>query len=484
MQKSAEGILRCGTDASPKARTVRSGYYDFRLMSDMQQKRQLELPFSDAKGEARNTGDRAESLMVNETSEHPAGTERLMEQVANEGNLLRAMDHVVSNKGKPGIDGMTVYDLEYWMKENIADLSETLLQGKYTPQPVRRVEISKPDGGKRKLGIPTVVDRVVQQALLQKLQPIFDPTFSEHSHGFRPNHSAHNAVSEAQSFVQAGREWVVDIDLEKFFDRVNHDMLMVRVARKVKDKRVPRLIRAYLNAGVLEDGLVHPTTEGTPQGGPLSPLLSNIFLDDLDKELERRGHRFVRYADDCNIYVRTEKAAQRVLANVTRFIERKLKLKVNKEKSAAGKPSERKFLGFTIRDDGRRQISAQSMKRYRQRIKEIARWKFGSLKAIIEHLRPILIGWRGYYRFTEIPGQLTDLEGWTRRRLRHLVWRHWKTTKRRFKELVRRGVNPRQARPVAGSSKGPWSLSTNGAIHKALPNKLFERLGFPPLCVQ
>jgi len=454
-------------------------------MSRKQPKIQLELPFPVAKGEARSVlTERVELLKANETPESPATTERLMERVVTEDNLLQAWNRVRANKGSPGIDGMTVEDLDIHMGDSIRCYPWMLLTGVYLPEPVLRVEIPKPGGGgKRKLGIPTAVDRVIQQALLQQLQPIFDPTFSEHSYGFRPRRSAHQAVARAQKFVQTGYTWLVDIDLEKFFDRVNHDRLMAKVSGKVKDKRVLKLLRAFLNAGVMEDGLVKPTDEGTPQGGPLSPLLSNIYLDELDKELERRGLNFVRYADDCNIYVRSERAAHRVMKSITRFIERKLKLKVNRDKSAVGRPWERKFLGFTIREDGRRQISAASIQRFRQRVREIASWKTGSLKETIGNLRRTLIGWRGYYRFTEIPGQLKDLEGWTRRRLRCLVWRHWKTTKKRRQELIKRGVPPHEARSVAGSSKGPWPLSKVWALHKALPNALFQKIGFPPLCV-
>ncbi|MBM4049779.1 MAG: group II intron reverse transcriptase/maturase [Planctomycetes bacterium] len=454
-------------------------------MNRKQQQTQLGLPFPEAgQGEAPSgSAERAELSVAKEGPESPATTERLMEQVASEANLVEAWKRVRANKGSPGVDGMDVYFLDVFMGDNLHLIGRDLLKGTYQPQPVLRVEIPKPGGGQRQLGVPTVVDRVVEQALLQILQPIYDPTFSERSYGFRPGRSAHQAVAKAQQYVAEGYTWVVDIDLEKFFDRVNHDMLMGRIAKRVKDKRVLKLIRAFLNAGVMVGGQVEPREEGTPQGGPLSPLLSNILLDDLDKELERRGHRFVRYADDCNIYVRSERAGKRVMESITRFLNRKLKLKVNQEKSAVARPWERKFLGFTIREDGRRQISPKAIERFKERVREIVRWQGGSFREILQELRPYWVGWRSYFGFTELPTQLQALEGWTRRRFRSLAWRHWKTPKRRYRELVKRGVRPDRARETAGSSQGPWHLSKTWPLHTALPNALFARFGLPPLHV-
>jgi RNA-directed DNA polymerase len=335
----------------------------------------------------------------------------------------------------------------------------------------------------RQISIPTGLDRWIQTALVQVLHPIFDPTFSGHSHGFRPEHSQHQAIAEAQEYIEGGYQIAVDLDLEKFFDRVNHDMLMGRIAKRVKDKRVLKLIRAYLNAGLMKDGVVIPKTEGTPQGGPLSPLLSNIMLDDLDKELEKRGHRFVRYADDCNIFVRSERAGHRVMESITRYIERKLKLRVNREKSAVAPPWERKFLSFTFKnlDRPRRSISPEAIQKFKRRVREIIRKKTASLKGTIDNLRPYLRGWRNYFGFTELSSELQSLEQWIRRRLRCLVWRRWKRGKKRYKELVNRGVSPALARRTAGSNKGPWHLSKSKALHLAFPNAYFAKLGLPDI---
>jgi RNA-directed DNA polymerase len=339
------------------------------------------------------------------------------------------------------------------------------------------VEIAKPDGGMRKLGIPTVLDRLIQQAMLSVLQPVFEPTFSEHSYGFRPNRSAHQAVKQAQAYIAGGRSWVVDIDLEKFFDQVNHDKLMAQAARRIPDRRVLTLIRAYLNAGVMEGGLVSQPEQGTPQGGPLSPLLSNIALDPLDKELERRGHAFVRYADDCNIYVRSERAGRRVMEGITDFITRKLKLKVNREKSAVDKPSRRKFLGFTF--SAKRAtvlISEKAHARFKDRVRELTRRGRSALQ-IIRDLNTFLRGWFGYFGKCEAYWDLRDLDSWIRRRLRALTWRAWRTPYRRFRSLVRRGVDPVRAIRAVRYRKSPWRASTTIAVNKALPDRLWHKLG-------
>jgi RNA-directed DNA polymerase len=456
-------------------------------VSEKRQKTQLELAFTaPGRGEASvRSGQGTEALAAKHDTESPTSTERLMEEVCDRANLMRALRRVQSNGGSAGVDGMTVKQLPAHLAKHWPEIREKLLAGTYAPQPVRRVEIPKPGGDKRKLGIPTVTDRFIQQAVLQVLQPIFDPTFSEHSHGFRPNHSAHQAVAEAQQFITQGYEWVVDIDLEKFFDRVNHDRLMSRLAKAIADKRLLKLIRAYLGAGVMENGLVSSTKEGTPQGGPLSPLLSNIVLDELDRELEKRNHRFVRYADDCNIYVRSERAGQRVMENVSRFITRKLKLKVNASKSAVGRPKERKFLGFSFRrskETLRRAIAAESLSRFRKRIRELTRrTRGGTFEQIIAELAEYLRGWNGYYGFCETPWTLRDLDSWIRRRLRSLIWKRWKYGRARFKALVQRDIGRDLAAKAAGSAHGPWHLSQSPALAIAFPNAFFTSAGLPPL---
>src|ERR1700723_728822 len=377
-------------------------------MSDKRQKNQLVLAFTE---EGRSEAPKAsqegtESLTAKCATERPASHEQLMEEVCERENCWRAYKRVKANKGSPGIDGLKVGELSDYLKQHWPSIREQLLRGTYQPQPVRRVEIPKPDGGVRKLGIPTVLDRFIQQAVMQVLQRQWNPTFSQYSYGFRPRRSAHHAVAQAQQYIAQGHGWVIDLDLEKFFDRVNHDKLMSQIAKRVEDKRLLKLIRAFLNAGVMENGLVRPSVVGTPQGGPLSPLLSNLVLDELDRELERRGHRFVRYADDCNIYVRSERAGQRVMESISRFITQKLKLKVNEAKSAVARPQERKFLGFsfTARPDIKRTIAPKSLDRFKQRIRETTRRAKGvSIKTTMEELATYMRGWRGYFGFCENP---------------------------------------------------------------------------------
>src|SRR4029077_8172643 len=406
------------------------------LKDDKQQNIQMKLDFSSAlTGAARGVaGEETESLGATSGSESPAKTNRSMEAVCERGNLKEALRQVKANKGSSGVDGMTVVALPDYLRQHWPAIREQLLNGTYEPQPVKRVEIPKPDGGVRKLGIPTVLDRFTQQAVLQVLQKRWDRTFSEHSYGFRPGRSAHQAVEAAQKYIAAGHRWCVDLDLEKFFDRVSHDKLMARIAERVSDKRLLKLIRAFLTAGVMEGGRVWWVDEGTPQGGPVSPLLSNLVLDEFARELERRGHRFVRYADDSNIYVRSERAGQRVMESVTRFITQELKLKVNEAKSAVARPQDRKFLGFSFTSgpEVKRVIAPKAVDRFKQRIREITRRAKGvSMRTTIDELAPYMRGWRGYFGFCETPEVLIGLTRWVRLRLRAAMWRQWKTPRRR-----------------------------------------------------
>ena len=424
-------------------------------------------------------------MAANPEPESPSACDRLMEEVCERENLKQALKRVKANKGAPGVDGMTVQALPAYLREHWPSIRETLLSGTYKPQPVRRVEIPKPDGGGvRKLGIPSALDRLVQQAVLQVLQRQWDPTFSDSSYGFRPGRSAHQAVARAQGYIQAGHGWVVDLDLAQFFDRVNHDILMSRVASRISDRRLLKLIRAFLTAGVLENGLVGATEEGTAQGGPLSPLLSNLMLDDLDRLLEQRGLRFVRYADDCNVYVRSERAGQRVMAGLKAFLTSKLKLKVNEAKSAVARPHTRKFLGFTFlnRVQTKRRIAPKALHRFKERVRALTQRSRGvSGDQMIGALKRYLTGWRGYFGFCETPSVLTQLDEWIRRRLRCFFWRQWKRGRTRFRELVARGVNQNLAAQTAGSPHGVWRLSNSPALSKALSNRYFRSLGLPSL---
>ena len=456
-------------------------------MSGKRQNNQYVLAFEpDGRGEATITGNEGtEPFRVKPAAERPAFTNQLMEEVCDRENLERAWKRVQRNKGSPGVDGMTIDDAKAFLCEHWPNIRSQLLDGNYQPQPVKRVEIPKPDGGVRKLGVPCVVDRLIQQTVLQVLQERWDPTFSEHSYGFRPGRSAHQAVAQAQRYIADGFNVVVDLDLEKFFDRVNHDILMARVAARITDKRVLKLIRAFLNAGVLEDGLVRPVDEGTPQGGPLSPLLSNIVLDDLDKELAGRGLRFCRYADDCNIYVRSHRAGERVMASISRFLTDKLRLKVNEAKSAVARPEERKFLGFSISNDGsERRIAPKALDKFKEKIRDMTRRTRGiSLERMIEDLTPYLIGWRGYFGFCQTPRVLTNLEAWIRRRLRLYLWRQWRNRHNRFTELRRFGIAKFAASVAAGSPTGLWRMSGHPAVQHALRNHVFDALGLPRILV-
>ena len=438
--------------------------------------RQLTLPLGRAvHGGETGTGTRG--------ADAPVEGQDLLARVLDPENLRRALRQVRRNKGAPGIDGMRVDQLGPHLKIHWPAIRTSLVDGTYTPQPVRRVAIPKPGGGTRNLGVPIVLDRFIEQALLQVLQADWDPTFSEGSYGFRPKRSAHQAVAQAQAYIRQGDTWVVDLDLEKFFDRVNHDVLLSRVRKRVPDRRVVTLIHRFLTAGVFTlEGMVEPTGEGTPQGGPLSPLLANLLLDDLDRELEKRGHRFVRYADDGNIYVRSRQAGERVMASVTRFLERKLKLTVNTAKSAVARPWHRKFLGFTFTRTrpSRRKVSAKALQAFKANVRTVTgRTRGRTIRQIVAELRTLVLGWRAYFGFTEVPSPLRDLDKWIRRRLRSYHWKQW--GRRGYRELRKRGVSRDLAWNTAKSAHGPWRLSQSPALVIALPGRYFSALGLPSL---
>jgi RNA-directed DNA polymerase len=409
-------------------------------------------------------------------------TEQLMEAVVERENMWSALKQVERNKGAAGVDKIPVEQLRAYLREHWQRIKAELLADEYYPQPVLKVEIPKPGSkGMRTLGIPTVVDRLIQQALHQAISPHFEPDFSESSYGFRPNRSAQQAVLKAREYVSEGRRWVVDIDLEKFFDRVNHDILMSRLARRIKDKRVLRLIRRYLQAGMMSNGLTTARREGTPQGGPLSPLLSNILLDELDKELERRGHKFCRYADDCNIYVQSRSSGERVMKSITSFLERRLRLKVNAEKSAVARPWERKFLGYSMTSNRkpRLKVAQESVQRLKGKLREIFRRGQGRNlgQLIADELTPLLRGWMNYFRLAEVKGVFEELDGWIRRKLRGVIWRQWRRTITRAKGLMQRGLDKLRAWESANNGRGPWWNAGASHMHTAFPKSYFDRCG-------
>ena len=425
------------------------------------------------------TAEGAEARTAAEGETKPEAL-RLMEAAVERSNLVSAYERVGKNQGAPGIDGLTVAEIKPWLQRHWPKIRQALLVGAYMPKAVRRVDIPKPQGGVRTLGIPTVLDRLIQQALHQVMQPLFEPEFFESSYGFRPGRNAHQAVPAARSYVADNQRWVVDLDLEKFFDRVNHDVLMSRVARKVKDERVGKLIRRYLEAGLMAGGVASARTEGTPQGGPLSPLLSNILLTDLDRELEKRGHRFCRYADDCHVYVRTRRSGQRVMAEITAFLELRLKLKVNANKSAVARPWQRKFLGYSVTWHRKRKlkIAQTSRQRFAEKIRQTLRGARGqSLRQITEQLNPILRGWVAYFRLTEERGVLEELDGWLRRRLRALLWRQWKSVFTRAQNLMRAGLSHAHAWKSARNGHGPWWNSGSSHMNAAYPTSWFAPMG-------
>lgn len=437
-------------------------------------------PVTGKSGESTLTNGGAELRATFQKQDATTETTFLMERIVKRENVLKALTRVEKNKGAPGVDGMKTQELRNHLKTTWSELKAQLMNCSYRPEPVKRVIIPKANGAVRELGIPTVKDRFVQQMVLQVLEAVFDKGFSESSYGFRPKKSAHQAVLQAKSYIQAGRKYVVDIDLEKFFDRVNHDMLMSRVAKKIRDKRVLKLIRSFLNAGVMIDGCCVNSEEGTPQGGPLSPLLSNIMLDDLDKELERRGHKFCRYADDCNIYVKSQRAGERVLENITKFLERKLKLRVNKDKSAADLVSNRTILGFSIKtkEEPKIYISPKAIKRFKEKIRTLTNrtWSI-EIAEKIRRINEYLNGWLQYYKLAETPTVFRDLFGWLCRRLRQCLLCLWRKPKTRLRNLVKAGLNKENARRIASSSKGTWRLSLTHQLHVAFGIAYWETQG-------
>ena len=446
-------------------------------MNAMQPSSSLELDLKVLIRLRRDTGP--EAFIAKSLSESPTGEIRLMESILERKNMRRALRQVRKNDGAPGIDGMTVDELPRYLGRHGDRIRAELLAGVYKPQPVRQKEIPKPDGGVRLLGIPTVLDRLIQQATAQVLQAIWDHTFSEFSYGFRPGRSQHMAIRKAQSYIKDGCRWVVDLDLEKFFDRVNHDRLMSRLGSRIQDKRVLQLIGRFLRSGVMIGGLCEATEEGTPQGGPLSPLLSNIVLDELDKELEKRGLQFVRYADDCVIYVKSKRAGDRVKESITRFISRKLKLKVNETKSSVIQPGYSKYLGFGFthhKTAPKIRIHSKSLQRFRRRVRELTQRTRGrSVESIIWELNEYIRGWWGYFSICETPTALRTLNAWILRRLRAYIWKQWKLPKTKLRELRKRGLPDSLAKPLAATRKGPWHISANGYLARVLPTQYFTR---------
>ena len=415
-------------------------------------------------------------------TERQDGAENLLEAILDRNNLNKAYLKVKRNGGSAGIDGMTVDEMLPYLKEHREELLGALRNGKYKPKAVRRVEIPKPDGGKRKLGVPTVIDRMIQQAIVQVLQPIYEPLFSENSYGFRPKRSAHQAISKALEYYNEGYTQVVDLDLAKYFDTVNHDILIDMLREQIKDERVISLIRKYLKSGVMINGLVSPTTEGTPQGGNLSPLLSNIYLTAFDKLLESRGHKFVRYADDCNIYVKSRRAAERVMANCVKFLEGKLKLKVNQQKSQVGSPLKLKFLGFSLYKTGKKagiRPHGKSIKRFKDKIRELtSRKQARSVENILKRIKRYTTGWLGYYSIADMESKIRSLNEWLRRRIRQIYWKQWKKIKTKHDNLVRLGINNSKAWEWANSRKGYWRIADSYILHRSLTNEYLASVGY------
>lgn len=479
----ATRLPKAGVSASSKGPNGRESETGVSLGTDRRQKsKQMELPLG-TRGEAPRVQRSGESRSVTSGTER-SGTTALMERVVERSNVKAALKRVRKNKGSPGVDGMTVDELPKHLVENWETIRAQLLAGIYQPLPVRGVEIPKSGGGMRKLGIPSVLDRLIQQSILQVLQPMFDPTFSEHSHGFRPGRNALQAVLEAQRYIQGGKRVVVDVDLEKFFDRVNHDVLVGRLAKRIGDKRMLGLIRRYLEAGIMVNGVVMERYEGTPQGGPLSPLMANVLLDDVDKELERRGLSFVRYADDLNIYVGSWRAGKDAMQTLRRLYAR-LRLRINEAKSAVARPRDRKFLGYSfwwVRDEVRRRVAPQALAAMKDRVRQITARNGGrSLQSVFAELRGYLMGWRQYFRLAETPGVLRKLEAWIRRRLRMLQLKQWKRGTTVFRKLRARGISQHMAASAARHTRRWWKTAAHQAMHIAFPTSYYDRMGVPRL---
>jgi RNA-directed DNA polymerase len=450
------------------------------------QNEQLALAFmTEGGGEApRAAHEGSEPFAASDDLESPARDDLLMEQICSRDNVIQAWQRVRANGGSPGVDGRSIDDTAAYLREHWPRIRDQVLHGTYQPQPVKRVKVPKSGGGFRNLGVPTVLDRLIQQAILQVLQPQWDPTFSEYSFGFRPERSAHQAVAQAQAYVAEGYDWTVDIDLEKFFDQVNQDMVMGRAAKRISDKRLLKLLRAFLKAGVMENGIVSPTEAGTPQGSPLSPLLSNLILDELDQELTRRGLRFCRFADDCNIYVRSQRAGERVMSSISRLLTKRLRLKINGSKSAVAPVGERSFLGFCIRGTRKRQrhIAPEALQRFKARVRLLTRRTLGvNLSRMIGRLATYMRGWVAYFGFCQTPWVLHELDAWIRRRLRMVLWKQWRSGPNRFAQLRKRGISRDHAAIAAGARSGYWRMSRHITVQQALPNAYFFALGLPRL---
>ena len=480
-EKSAEAIVTRTTTGEGPNFVLRTGALAVRVTADTEGRAEMRGVFT--AGTGRNPEEGRKSV-----SRHPLAGDnpvpeqaQLMERVVERSNMQMAYKRVKRNKGAPGVDSMSVEQLGVFLRAHWPKIKERLCEGTYEPKPVRRVQIPKSNGGVRTLGIPTVLDRLIQQSLHQVLSPLFDPGFSESSYGFRLGRSAHQAVLKARDFQRTGKRWVVDMDLAQFFDEVNHEMLMARIGRKVKDRRVKGLIRRYLRAGVLVGGLVSVPAKGTPQGGPLSPLLSNIVLDDLDKELERRGHSFCRYADDCNIYICSHRSGERVMQSITRFVEQRLKLRVNRTKSAVARPWQRKFLGYTFswHFQTRIRVAKQSIGRLKDKLKELFRKGRGrNLARFIQtDLNPVLRGWSNYFRLTDFRGFAEELDQWLRRRLRCILWRQFKRPWKRFQMLMKQGLSEERAARSAFNQKGPWFNAGASHMNQAFPKRYFDQFG-------
>jgi len=484
-QKSAEAIVVASLQ--PRRAKLVEPFGAKHSMTDSRRRPKAEMPERRSRvGDGIAEGSSHARQTITACDDHTGHAIMVtMEEVLSRENMLAAYHRVVGNKGAAGVDGVTVDELGDLCRGRWEAIREELLSGTYVPSPVRKVEIPKPGGkGVRMLGIPTVLDRLIQQAVSQVLTRLFDPLFSDSSFGFRPGRSTHQALDRAKEHIAAGHRWVVDMDLEKFFDRVNHDILMSRLARRIEDKRILKLIRSYLQAGIMEGGVTSPRSEGTPQGGPLSPLLSNILLDELDKELERRGHRFVRYADDCNIYVRSRKAGERVLDGVERFLKNRLRLVVNRDKSAVDRPWKRKFLGYTFTHhyQPKFKVAPESVKRFKSRLREEFRKARGrNLRRVLEALRPKLIGWVSYYRKSEVKKTFEELDQWIRRKLRAIVWRQWKRNFTRARELIRRGLSHERAWASATNGRGPWWNAGASHMNQAVPTRVLSQLGLVSL---